>query len=214
MKKKWFVLFILLLIRFVSFAQSDWNLKKDKDGIRVYSRNSDHSKFNEIKAEFTISARLSELASVMLDADDHVQWQYSTKSSYLLQRISDSELYFYNEINAPWPVANRDLVVHLKISQDRVTRVMTMAALCTPGFSPCYPSIVRVPVLKAIWTVTPVDAGTLRIEYVMETDPGGSVPAWLINMFATKGPYESFKNLRQQVLLSKYRNAHLSFITD
>ena len=198
----------------VSFAQYEWNLKKDKEGIRVYSRTSEHSKFNEIKAEFGIRARLSELAAVMLDADDHVQWQYSTKSSYLLQRLSDSELYFYNEINAPWPVANRDLIVHLKISQDRTSRVMTIAAVCTPGFSPSYPSIVRVPVSKAIWTVTPVNNDSLHVEYVLEIDPGGSVPAWLINMFASRGPYESFRNLRQQVLLPKYRNVHLSFIAD
>ncbi|MDR3711675.1 MAG: START domain-containing protein [Puia sp.] len=209
-----FLLFLLVMAGDRLIAQSDWSLKRDKDGIRVYSRSSDHSKFNEIRAEFSMHASLSELAAVMLDAEDHVQWQYSTKSSYLLQRVSESELYFYNEINAPWPVANRDLIVHLTITQNPATRVMTMAAVCTPGFSPVHPSIVRVPVSKAVWTVTPVTGDSLRVEYVMEIDPGGSVPAWLINMFATKGPYESFRNLRQQVLLPKYQQARLSFITN
>lgn len=199
---------------FRSLAQPEWNLKKDRDGIRVYSRSSDHSKFNEIKAEFIMRARLSQLASVMLDADDHVQWQYSTKSSYLLQRVSESELYFYNEISAPWPVANRDLIVHLKISQDPSSRVMTMLAVCTPGYSPVHPSVVRVPSSRAVWTVTPFSGDSLSVKYVMEIDPGGSVPAWLVNLFASRGPYESFKNLRQQVLLPKYRQARLSFIKD
>ncbi len=195
-------------------AQHDWTLKRDKDGIRVYSRASEHSRFNELKADFTLQARLSELASVMLDVDDHVKWQFSTKNSYLLERISDSELYFYNEISAPWPVANRDLVVHLLISQDPSTRVMTMKADCIPGYRPEHPSIVRVPKSVATWTVTPLQSNTLQVEYQLEIDPGGSVPAWLINMFATKGPYESFRNLREQILLGKYSHAHLPFIND
>jgi hypothetical protein len=31
--------------------------------------------------------------------------------------------------------------------------------------------------------------------YIFEIDPGGSTPAWLVNMFADKGPYETFKQL-------------------
>jgi hypothetical protein len=31
--------------------------------------------------------------------------------------------------------------------------------------------------------------------YTFETDPGGNVPAWLVNSFADKGPFESFKKL-------------------
>jgi hypothetical protein len=45
-------------------------------------------------------------------------------------------------------------------------------------------------------------------------DPGGSIPAWLINMFATKGPYESVDAMRKHVLKPAYANVHLPFITD
>jgi hypothetical protein len=38
-------------------------------------------------------------------------------------------------------------------------------------------------------------AQTINIIYTIELDPGGSVPAWIANMFADKGPYESFSNL-------------------
>ena len=33
--------------------------------------------------------------------------------------------------------------------------------------------------------------------YIFEIDPGGSVPAWFVNMFADKGPYETFKQLAE-----------------
>jgi hypothetical protein len=40
-------------------------------------------------------------------------------------------------------------------------------------------------------------AKTINIIYIFEAEPGGSLPAWLANMFADKGPYESFKNLSE-----------------
>ena len=35
--------------------------------------------------------------------------------------------------------------------------------------------------------------------YVFDANPGGSVPAWLANNFADKGPYESFKKLAEML---------------
>jgi hypothetical protein len=35
----------------------------------------------------------------------------------------------------------------------------------------------------------------MNIVYTFEADPGGSLPAWLVNSFADKGPYESFRKL-------------------
>jgi hypothetical protein len=206
--------FLLLFSCLHVVAQSDWTLKKDKDGIRVYSRTSSCSKFNELKAEFTIHSKLSELAAVLLDVDDHFQWSYSTKSSYLLKKISDSELVYYTQINSPWPVANRDLIVHQLITQDPVSKVMLIKADCLRGYVPSQKSVVRVLSSRSTYTVIPLDGNTIQVDYYLEIDPGGSVPAWLVNIFSTKGPYESFKNLRQQVLQSKYQHNAPLFIKD
>ena len=208
------ILFILPLTYFSGFAQGSWNLKKDKEGIKIFSRTSEHSKINELGADFSMQATLSELAAVMLDVDNHVQWVCATQSSRLLKKISDSELYFYTEMNSPWPLSNRDLIVHLVITQDPVSKIMTIKATNVPGYLPENKSIVRVPLSKAVWTVTPVNNKTLNIHYLVEVDPGGTVPAWLINMFATKCPFESFKNLRMQIKHEKYRLTNLSFITN
>ena len=45
------------------------------------------------------------------------------------------------------------------------------------------------------WYVTRASANSIRIVYTFETDPGGNVPSWLVNNFADKGPFESFKKL-------------------
>lgn len=208
------IVFALLLLgsQLPGLAQNDWTLKKDKDGIKVYSRSSQQSKFDELKAELSLHSSLSTLASVILDVPSYKQWSFNTKQSYVLKQISPSELYFYTEINSPWPANNRDLVVHLQIQQDPRTKVMTISEVCIPNYIPPKKDIVRVPFSKELWTVTPVAPGLLKIVYQLQIDPGEGAPSWLINMFATKGPYETFKNLQEQIKQPQYQTHPLPFI--
>ncbi|HLX92583.1 MAG TPA: START domain-containing protein [Puia sp.] len=193
-------------------SQGEWHLKKDQGGIRIYMRSNNHSSFNEIKAEMTIDSKLSALAALLLDVHNHTNWVYSVKTCYLLRQVSNNELYYYEVIDSPFPANDRDLIVHLKIMQDSISRVMTVTATNIPDYMPAKKNVVRVPLSKEFWHVVPSADNLLRIEYYLEVDPGGSVPAWLINSFAEKGPFETFRRLQQEVDIPKYRDAALPFI--
>jgi hypothetical protein len=209
------LLLFLILFQAVSFSglgQNNWILKKDKDSIKVYNRSNAHSKFNDLRVETVLRTGLSGLAAVILDISNYPHWCFNTKTAYVLKPVSPSELYFYSEINSPWPASNRDLAVHLHITQDPVSKVMHIKSDEVPDFIPPKENIVRVPLSRETWIVTPLDKTSIRIEYELEIDPGASAPAWLVNSFATKGPFETFKNLREQIKLPKYRNASLPFI--
>jgi hypothetical protein len=207
-------LFLLPFGVFSAAAQDGWSLRKDKEGIKIFSRASDHSKINEVKADFNMQGTLSEFADVMIDLPNHVQWAYGTKSCGLLKKVSDCEIYFYTELNCPWPLTNRDLIVHMVITQDPGSKIMKVVETDIPNYIPEKKQIVRVPVSKAVWTVTPVDKNMVHVNYQIDVDPGGAIPAWLVNMFATKCPFESFKSLRTEVMLNKYRLASFSFISN
>ncbi len=193
-------------------AQDRWELKKEKDSIKVYRRAGSQSKIKEIKVELTIKAKLSEIASLILDIDNYSKWSRHLKTSYVLKQVRDDELYFYTEVNSPWPASNRDLVVHLKIEQDPMTKVMTIKAVGVPDFIPPKKDIVRVPFSNETWTVVPIDKSNLRIFYYMQIDPGGAAPGWLINLFEAKAPIESFKYLAILVEQPKYQHSVLAFI--
>jgi len=212
LQKKNIIITIIAILTFFSVqAQNDWHLKREQSGIKIYMRTNAHSSFNEIKVEMTIQSKLSSLVALLLDVPNHAKWVYNVKSSYILKKIADNELFYYELIDSPFPASDRDLVVHLKIAQDSQTKAMSVSAINIPNYIPQKKNIVRVPVSNESWKVTPVN-NTLRIEYYLEIDPGGSVPAWLINSFAEKGPYESFKHLQAQVDIPKYKNASVSFI--
>jgi START domain len=202
------------LLSLTAFSQSDWTIKKEGDGIKVYVLKSANSGFDEVKVECDCIGRVSQLAGVLTDISDHVKWVYSTDTAYLLKQISPSELYYYTIVKSPWPVENRDLAVHLTLSQDPRSKVLTIEADDVPGYFPKQKNLVRVPFSKATWKVTPIGTDSLHIEYKVQVNPGGNIPAWLTNLFAAKAPYESFGKLKQRLTLPKYNHPSLPFITD
>jgi len=199
---------------FLGYGQDNWELKTTKKDISIFTRTFPDSRFKAVKVECELDATLSQLVAVILDVNTGAQWLYSTKSSVLLKQVSLSELYYYSEVNVPWPFSNRDFIALLKVVQDPHTRIVTVYGPTIPDYLPVKKDIVRVVRAEGKWIITPVSKNHLKVEYTLRMDPGGNIPAWLINLFATKGPYESFKNLKSQIHKSAYFNAHLPFITD
>jgi hypothetical protein len=59
--------------------------------------------------------------------------------------------------------------------------------------------LIRVPFMKGQWRVRQGANNTLFIEYFLRINPGGTVPAWLVNIAMADGPHHSFRNLKQQI---------------
>ena len=203
---------LFLFLSLHSFSQDGWDLKLDKEGIRVYTKILDNSPFKAVRTVCTIDASLNQVMAVLLDIPGSVNWLYATKSCSVLKQISPSEIIYYSEIEVPWPVNNRDFVVRIKVTQDEKTKVVTMVGENKPTYLPENKNIVRIQKSSAKWVIVPLSKNQVKLEYILQVDPGGSVPAWLINMFATKGPYESFKNLREQVKKPAYSYVSFPFL--
>jgi len=209
-------LFFLVLISccIQGYAQQDWVLRKEEDGIKVYTSSVPNTNIKSVKAELNMDATLTELAAVMLDMKAHDQWVYNTKNTHTLKVVSSNDLMYYSEVSMPWPFTNRDVVAELNITQDPATKVMHVLVTGKPTYLPENKDKVRLPMLKITWEVTPINNHHLHVNYYVETDPGGTVPAWLVNMFSTKIPIETFTKLRQMVTMPVYKNAKLDFIKD
>jgi len=195
-------------------GQENWKLKSNKEGIAIYLRSLPDSKFKAVKVECEVVASLSQLVAVILDVKTGTEWVYSTKSSILLKQVSPSELYYYSEVSIPWPASNRDFIAHLIAVQDPHTKVVTVYGPTVGDYVPVKKDIVRITQSEGKWILIPVGPHKVKIEYTLRVDPGGNIPAWLVNMFAAKGPYESFSKLRTHVQKPAYANIHLPFIVD
>lgn len=195
-------------------AQQNWQLSTETAGIKVFNSTVADSKVKALKVECEFNATLSQLVTVLLDVKTCPQWVYHTRSCELLKQVSPSELYYYSEISIPWPAENRDFVAHLIVKQDPETKVVYIDGPAVPGFVPLKKGIVRIDHSTGKWVLTPTANNHVKVIYTLQVDPGGNIPAWLVNMFAAEGPTQSFKALKLQLQKPAYQHAALPFIKD
>ncbi len=203
---------LLLLGTQLCWAQKDWTLKSNKSGLDIYTKTVTASGLKGIKVKGSLPATLSQMVALIMDVDASAEWVYATKSSKLLKKISDKELYYYSEVELPWPLSNRYFIAHLTVSQNEKTKVVTIIGPTIPDYLPTTEGVVRVSHSYGKWVLSSLNKNNTHIEYTLEVDPGGNIPVWLVNLFSTSGPTHSFKKMATRVQLPKYVNAKLNYI--
>jgi hypothetical protein len=188
----------------ILFTQrKDCELRKSAEGIEVYTCKTTDSKINSIQSSFTLSATMAELSKALIELDDFPKWQYKIIKTEMLKRISKDEFVYRAELETPWPVSNRDMILHVKLSPGANRGEFHFSALGKPDYIPHREGFVRVPLSEAHWYITVVDHTTLKVKHSILIDPGGSIPAWLMNLSLAEGPFETFKNLREYLEAGK-----------
>lgn len=213
-----YALFLCFILSFTGLnlasAQEKWALSVNKEGIQVYTRPIENSKIKAIKVVTSVPASSSQLLAAILDIQTCGDWVYHSKENVMIKQISPLDLIYYSLVDVPWPAEDRDYVVHIQAEQDPQTKVITVNSPCIPGYVDEKKNIVRISHSVGKWTITPVSKNQVRAEYVLEVDPMGNIPAWLINLFATKGPLETFRNLKVHVQKEAYKRARFKLISD
>eukprot|EP01133_Synstelium_polycarpum_P002991 gene2991-3437_t len=169
-------IFLIALNFNTVFAQKEWKLSKEKEGIKIYTSILPHSKIKAVKVECAFKAKASEFVALLLDVESAKEWVYHTKSCRLIKQVSPSELYYYSEVSVPWPVQNRDFVAHLTVSQHPGTKLITVDGPAVSGFVPLKPGVVRVEHSIGKWLIMPLENDHIQVEYTLHLDPGGSIP--------------------------------------
>lgn len=195
MNCRFYFLVLFVAIANISYSQTNWELTKDQNGIKIYTAKDPSSKFKSLKVEATFQGTLQKLVNILMNVDQTKGWVYGTKDSYIIKKISPAEILYYSETALPWPVSNRDVPIKMQLNLDQKNNSLRVNANGIPNAIPEKKGIVRIPYFNALWDVKSDGKNRLNITYVLKMDPGGSVPAGVTNMFISKGPYETFNNL-------------------
>ena len=172
-------------------------LKKDADNILVYTCKAEGKRFKSLKATFTINnTTTDELLAFLKRVEDFPKWQYKMSSSKILRQVSDSVVIVRSELDTPWPVENRELIVQYSFKEDLQEKELRVIARTIDYDFPLSDEFIRIPYSRAEWNVTTVGSA-LQVTYTMEIDPGGSIPSWLVNMAMADGPHQTFSKLKK-----------------
>ena len=193
------VIILLLINIFPAFSQTDWTLKKEDDGIKIFHRDSKVSKFDDIKVEADFPGNINQFAGILLDVPKYTEWAYATKTCEIVKKTSPTDFIYYSETSVPWPSSNRDLYAHCVLTENKAAHSFKLIASTIKDYKPAKDGIIRVPYSVGTWNVSTLSNKMIHVEYVLELDPGGSVPAWLLDLFSSKGPLETFTTLKKKM---------------
>ncbi|MFN0174687.1 MAG: START domain-containing protein [Saprospiraceae bacterium] len=208
-----FLLLTWLLPNFLFAQNTDgWIFKNEKEGVKVYYRKT--SDVYELKLITSLKVSLSGLVTLLSEVDNYPKWGYKVAESRELKKVSDHETYYYSKLDFPWPLDDRDIVVHSKMEQDPITRRVTATSIAKPDYIPATKGVIRMRNAHTSWTLLPGPGGWTYVEYYIYSDPGGSLPDWLVNMALDVGPRETIKNMRGFVQQEKYKTAKVGHLKD
>ncbi len=175
---------------------TEWELRKNEDGIKVYTREVDGSDFDEYKAVMTVKIEPKALLYVICDVSKFTEWMPDIEEAKMLKKESADMQIDYTETNAPWPVKNRDAVVQRDIIHGKNGEItINMKAL--PDYIPEKDGIVRIPKMDGFWKMTPRGNGEVEVINQVLADPGGYLPSWLVNAKVVDDPWEIMQGLEK-----------------
>lgn len=192
-------LLVLILIILSPFPDSDWELKKEKSGIEIYTRSVDGSSFDEFKAITTIpNTNLSDVLNVILDVKNYESLYADCMNPKVLKQDGKWYDIHYIQTKGPFTVKDRDSVIEQKteISKNGKHARITLNSL--PDYVPENKNIVRIQKGMGFWELQE-DNNNVKVTYQFHGEPGGDIPAWLANSFVVTHPFKTLENLIEKV---------------
>lgn len=213
MKTTLFIYISLISISIMGFGD-EWSLVKDRNNIKVYVRQLKTGDFKDVRIVGNVKAGLNEVVASLEDVDGHKLWVKNTIESKFVSQQSPDNFHYYISTDMPFPIQDRDVVVHYKREQDPITKVVKTSSVAVPDMIPVKQTFVRIPEFTSTYTLTPVSKTETKIEYFLRIDPGGILPAWLVNLAIATGSIETMESLFDILQSGKYSHVSVANLTD
>jgi hypothetical protein len=207
---KYCICFFLLFLSQLR-GQEQWDLVKEDEGIKVFTRTNEVMSFKEFKASVIVKGEVNQFVSVLYDVKGLATWGHNISEARLLERPSDTIQIYYAVAKAPWPYKNRDGIYKNNFSWDAVHRTLTVEISLLEDNRELSDKFVRMDGY-GYWKVKEISANELQIDFQMQVDPGGSIKAWMANMFVTDSPFYTMKGIRDAMRLKQYQGKSYEFL--
>ena len=200
---------ILLLIPVTGFStgqQLEWKKVKDKDGVQVYRAHSDDSQFKTFKSVSRIELdNIQSFVGLLLDEQAYPRWVHMVSSAELKATDDPRRYELFIETRLPWPVRNRFTKVDLVLTQkeDYSIRFELREPLI-----PAQPRDGFILAFTRGFYELKINSGSNNVDIIAEVfaDPGGFVPAFLVNIITVDMSYYTAKKLERIIKTEKYQN--------
>ncbi len=210
---------VLMLVALLAPALAgEWELERNEQGIRVYTREVPASDIRQFRAEMTLPTSLDRVLAVFDDFKHYPEWKFKVSMSGVLSQPDETSWYHYQDIRMPFPLDDRLFVLHSRL-EALSTREVVIDTRSAPDY--CAGNLEEscrlingsdaliVKQATGRHVLRQLEDGSTRVTWTQHAEPGGRLPDWLVNAMLVDAPWETFSNLREQVNKPRYRHARL-----
>lgn len=194
-------LLILFLNISICFSQEEeLKLAKEGDGIQVFKQKKALNKLDRVVAYATINANYMDIVCLMKDFENQHNWVYANHEAMMLDSIDAEHWIYYGVAETPWPLQDRDVVTTVELIVNQEKHSVLIHSFATPDIIDLTEDKIRIQTLDTKWKITKISQDSSFVELDMFMDVGGGVPKWLVRLFSANGPFNTLKNMKEELL--------------
>ena len=178
-----------------------WERVDVTEGITTYRREIPGTNIVAFRGEAEIEDSVYRVATVIEDVKSEIEWMADLAESYEIAKKMETERWEYNRTSTPWPLQDRDFVVHTLISVDRGPNpiiTIKMKSVEHPD-KPKVKGVVRGDVVDSTTIIKSLGPKKTWFACEILADPKGAIPTWVVNFFQKGWPLDTIRGLRRQL---------------
>ena len=189
------ILHALFTATLAQASDREWQLEREENDIRVYTRDVANSPYIAVKATTVIRAPVEELQQHLGGGERCMEWRDMCKSARVVETVSEHERYVHMVLDLPWPISDRDMVIHTVTTIDPTTRTATVSLDSASDKIPAT-DLIRAET-SGSFQLRVLGPEETEFTYMMQTDLRGDLPAGTVNGRMAASAYNDLRRLRK-----------------
>jgi hypothetical protein len=201
-------IYLFFMLAFNAMAQyepepcSAWKKADERGSMKVYVRECENSPIKEFKVNDRFVGSFDKLLSIWNDPSTIKILSERCVEARDIKKLSDNSVLQYYLFDMPVGVTDRDVITKLTIWHTPTAFKTLSESVNQDELAPLKQGIIRLQSVRTSFYFEKQADGTIFMEYTGRTDPNGSIPAWLVNFFATREARKMVEKLKSLVQTS------------
>lgn len=176
-------------------ADDDWKVVRERNGVTLERRSVEGSRYYENRARAHTSVAAPVVVQKLWSGIEYER-SPTVKNRTVVRRSAD-EIVVYDQIHAA-VVSDRDVTTRIRKVQDGAAWEIRFDSANELGPPPAA-GYVRLPLVRGAWRIEPAADGGANISYRCYSEPGGSIPAFLVRGAQQDSTLDEFERVLGRV---------------